>query len=184
MTESKKRETQPGMNPADYWSFAEMASRRIAEEMDDIDSVATKLIITLNRAANLVVYDLESTVHRPRGMSWAAFRVLFVVWLAGPLESGRAAKFAGMSRAAVSNLTNTLVSKDYLVKEPSEADGRTTLLRLTDAGTEYARAAFAEQNAQEARWASTLTDVEQQLLVMLLEKLISQRGKAGARLRD
>jgi len=130
MTENAGGETTQDLNRLDYWSFVELARERIVEKLDDTDPVATKLVITLNRAANLVVYDLESSVHRPRGLSWSAFRLLFVVWLAGPLESGRAAKLAGMSRAAVSNLSNTLISKGMLRKSSSGADGRTILLCL------------------------------------------------------
>ena len=58
------------------------------------------------------------------------------------------------------------------------------MLEVTDEGRDYARSAFQEQNRQEARWASALTDVEQQLLVMLLQKLMSHRKEVGARVRD
>lgn len=184
MIENAGAETAQDLSRLDYWSFVELARERIVEKLDDTDPVATKLVITLNRAANLVIYDLESSVHRPRGLSWSAFRLLFVVWLAGPLESGRAAKLAGMSRAAVSNLSNTLIGKGMLRKSSSGSDGRTILLELTDDGSAYARSAYRDQNMQEARWASALTEVEQQVLVMLLEKLMSHRKEVGARIRD
>ena len=89
-----------------------------------------------------------------------------------------------MSRAAVSNLSNTLIGKGMLRKNSSGADGRTILLELTDEGSDYARSAYRDQNMQEARWASALTEVEQQVLVMLLEKLMSHRKEVGARVRD
>jgi MarR family transcriptional regulator, negative regulator of the multidrug operon emrRAB len=177
-------ETVQNLGKLDYWSFVELARKRIVEELDDTNTEATSLIITLNRAANLVIYDLESSVHRPRGLSWSAFRLLFVVWLAGPLESGRAAKLAGMSRAAVSNLTNTLIAKGMLRKYSSGGDGRTIMLELTDEGSEYTRTAYRDQNTQEARWASALTEVEAQVLIMLLEKLMSHRKEVDARIRD
>lgn len=182
--ENESNENAPDLSSLDYWSFVELAAKRIGEEIDDTDAMASKVIITLNRAANLVVYDLESSVHRPRGLSWSAFRLLFVVWLAGPIEPGRAAKLAGMSRAAVSSLSNTLVGKGMLEKNASELDARTTLLQLTPEGKEHARTTFQEQNKQEARWVSALTDVEQQVLVMILGKLMSHRQAVGGRIRE
>ena len=44
--------------------------------------------------ANMVVYDLESTVHRPRGWSWPGFRVLFAIWLSAPVEAKKVAELA------------------------------------------------------------------------------------------
>lgn len=184
MTENTSSENPQDLGNLDYWSFVELTGKRIAEELDVEDEMASKVIITLTRAANLVVYDLESSVHRPRGMSWSAFRLLFVVWLAGPIEPGRAAKLTGMSRAAVSSLANTLIARGMMAKNASLTDGRTIMLEVTEEGRGYARSAFQEQNRQEHRWASALTDVEQQLLVMLLQKLMSHRNEVGARVRD
>lgn len=184
MSETENEEDGRDLGRLDYWSFVRLAGERLAEELDDIDAEASRVIISLNRAANLVIYDLEASVHRPRGLSWSAFRLLFVLWLAGPLEPGRAAKLVGMSRAAVSNLSNTLTTKGMLHKRPSDVDGRTILLELSEEGIAYTRTAFKEQNQQESKWASGLTDVEQKLLVMLLEKLMSHREQVGARIRD
>lgn len=184
MTENTSGENQQDLSSLDYWTFVELTGKRIAEELDVKDATASKVIITLTRAANLVVYDLESSVHRPRGVSWSAFRLLFVAWLAGPIEPGRAAKLAGMSRAAVSSLTTTLIARGMLQKSASGTDGRTIMLELTGEGRNYARSAFQEQNEQEARWASALTDVEQQLLIMLLQKLMSHRKEVGGRVRE
>lgn len=168
----------------DYWTFINLASKRLGEEVEGFESIASRMVISLNRAATLVIYDLESSVHRPRGMSWPSFRVLFVLWLAGPIEPGRAAKLIGMSRAAVSNLSATLIAKGMVNKRPSATDGRMILLQVTDEGANYARTAFLDQNLRETRWASALTDAEQQVLVMLLEKLMSHRGEIGARIRE
>src|SRR3954471_7644254 len=92
----------------DYLSFVDYAIGKTKAELPDTDPVAMRLGLTLHRLAGALVYDWESTVHRPRGLSWGGFRVLFVLWLAGPLESRHAARLAGMSRAAVSALVKTL----------------------------------------------------------------------------
>ena len=167
----------------DYWSFVELARERLNEEFPDNDATATKVILTLNRAASLVTYDLESSIHRPRGWSWSAFRMMFVLWLAGPMEPNVAANLTGMSRAAVSNLSNTLIAKELLRKDASAGDKRAVTLSLTPKGLQEIRDAFTEHNRRESRWAAVLTEVEQELLVMLLEKLMSKRGEVGAKSR-
>ena len=167
----------------DFWSFVDLAGHRLADEFGFPDRLATRLLLTLNRASAIVTYDLESTVHRPRGHSWSAFRLLFVTWLAGPLEPGRAATLAGMSRAAVSNLAKGLVADGMIVRNPGERDGRSALLSLTDRGEAAMLEIFAGQHERERRWAGVLTETEQQMLIMLLDKLIAGRHSFDARER-
>lgn len=168
----------------DYFSFVELATRRLDDEMPDNDAAANRVILTLSRAASQIVYDLEASIHRPHGRSWAGFRLMFVLWLAGPMEARLAASLAGMSRAAVSNLTSTLVVKGTLRKDPVAGDRRAINLSLTEAGFKEVRSAFQEQNRREVRWASALTSIERELLVMLLEKLMAHRDVVGARSRQ
>ena len=126
--EQGSREHESGPDDLDFWSFIELAQRRLSEEVGPEYLLATQVLLTLNRAANVVTYDLESAVHRPHGLSWSAFRLMFVVWLAGPVEPKTAARLTGMSRAAVSNLTKTLESADLLRRRPDEHDGRSVQL--------------------------------------------------------
>ncbi|TDB83775.1 MarR family transcriptional regulator [Actinomadura sp. KC216] len=168
----------------DFWSFVDLAGHRLADEFGFPHRLATRLLLTLNRASAIVTYDLESTVHRPRGHSWAAFRLLFVTWLAGPLEPGRAATLAGMSRAAVSNLAKTLVADGMLARTPGARDGRSVILSLTDDGRRAMLDIFAAQNERERQWADVLTETEQRMLIMLLDKLIAGREQFDARERS
>jgi DNA-binding MarR family transcriptional regulator len=165
----------------DFWSFVELAGGRLAEEFGFPHRLATRLLLTLNRASAIVTYDLESTVHRPRGHSWAGFRLLFVTWLAGPLEPTAAARLTGMSRAAVSNLTKPLIADGLLARTPAERDGRSVRLSLTDAGRAEMLEVFRAHNEREREWAGVLTDAEQQILVLLLNKLIAGSDRFGAR---
>ncbi|MFF4242369.1 MarR family winged helix-turn-helix transcriptional regulator [Actinomadura geliboluensis] len=167
-----------------FWTFVDLAGRRLSEEFGFPDRLATRLLLTLNRASAIVTYDLESTVHRPRGHSWAGFRLLFVTWLAGPLEPGRAATLAGMSRAAVSNLAKTLVADGMMDRTPGERDGRSVILSLTEKGRTAMLEIFAAQHERERQWAGTLTETEQRMLIMLLDKLIAGRTSFDARERS
>ncbi|MFI7483836.1 MarR family winged helix-turn-helix transcriptional regulator [Kocuria sp. M1R5S2] len=169
--------------PPDYWSFVQAAQRRISQEFPDADLDANRLFLSLNRSSSTAVYDFESTIHRPAGGTWSSFRLLLALWVSGPLSPNEAARLTGMSRAAVSNLTGTLVGKGLLRREASPDDGRSVTLRLTEDGLAKIRVAFRAQNERESQWAEALTDDEQHTLVTLLEKLMEQRERIGARAR-
>ncbi|HVV08500.1 MarR family winged helix-turn-helix transcriptional regulator [Amycolatopsis sp.] len=168
----------------DFWSFVELANSRLAGEFGFRHQLATEVLLTLNRASNIVTYDLEASVHRPRGRSWSAFRLLFVTWLAGPMEAKKAAELTGMSRAAVSNLSKSLVADGLLDRAPGAHDGRSVLLSLTEAGRAEMVETFREQNEREYEWTSVLTEAEQRILVMLLDKLITNRDQFDVRGRN
>jgi len=168
----------------DFWSFIAAANSKLAGEYGFEHQLATEVLLTLNRASNIVTYDLESSIHRPRGWSWSSFRLLFVTWLAGPIEPKRAAELSGMSRAAVSNLSKTLIADGLLVRTPDQVDGRSVRLALTDDGHTRMVESFAEQNEREQAWASVLTEPEQRILVMLLNKLITNRSQFDVRGRN
>ena len=80
--------------------------------------------------------DLESTIHKPAGWSLAGFRVMFLLWVGGPMESHEIARLAGLSRAAISSAVNTL-ERDGLVDRRRESDDRRVVtVYLTDDGAE------------------------------------------------
>ncbi|SNS92448.1 MarR family winged helix-turn-helix transcriptional regulator [Rhodococcoides kyotonense] len=168
----------------DFWSFIDTANTKLSTEYGFEHQLATEVLLTLNRASNIVTYDLEASIHRPRGWSWSSFRLLFVTWLAGPIEPKRAAELTGMSRAAVSNLSKTLIADGLLARTPDETDGRSVRLALTDDGLARMVESFAEQNERENAWASVLTEPEQRILVMLLNKLITNRSQFDVRGRN
>lgn len=156
---------------ADFLSFAEVALDTTVGRLPETDRSAMAMVLLLHRVANTVVYDLESTVHRPAGWSWSAFRLLFVLWVAGPLESSRTAALAGMSRAAVSSLAKTLAASGLLTREADERDGRAVVLALTRDGARALETAFRAHNRREAEWAALLTPEELGTLNTILTKL-------------
>ncbi|AKE91735.1 MULTISPECIES: MarR family winged helix-turn-helix transcriptional regulator [Rhodococcus] len=176
--------TEADARDLDYWSFVELANRRLSSRYGDYHEQATEVLLTLNRASDIVTYDLEAAVHRPRGRSWSAYRLMFVTWLAGPIEPKVAAKLTGMSRAAVSNLAKPLVEAGLLARTPDPEDGRSVRLSLTEAGEREIVETFRAQNEREAAWVDVLTEAEQQILVMLLNKLITKRSRFDMRDRN
>ncbi|TNC27006.1 MarR family winged helix-turn-helix transcriptional regulator [Amycolatopsis alkalitolerans] len=167
----------------DYLTFVDYAISKTTAELPEVDPVAMRLGLTLHRLTSALVYDWESTVHRPRGFSWGGFRVLFVLWLAGPLEAKRVARLSGMSRAAVSALVNTLERDGLVSRRQAEHDRRAVLLTLTDAGHEAITSAYQAHNEREQAWANALSKPERTILIGLLEKLTASSAANDAKRR-
>jgi DNA-binding MarR family transcriptional regulator len=174
-----------GSGPGDlgFWSFVDYAVDRTAERMPGIDPLAMRMVMTLHRAASMIVYDIESSVHRPRGWSWPGFRVMFALWLAAPVEARRVAELTGMSRAAVSALVATLERDGLVAKDRAPYDGRAVQLSLTAAGLDAITSDFRAHNDREQDWAAALTSDEQQTLIGLLDKLAAHSAHFAARHR-
>lgn len=149
----------------------DVAVERAHERLPQVDPEAMRLILTLYRVSNMLVYDLESVVHRPRGWSYPGFRLLFTLWIAGPMEAKRAAELSGMSRQAVSALVGTLDRDGLVSKVPDERDRRAVRLSLTAKGEEAIESAFVTHNERERLWAGALSAEERETLARLLAKL-------------
>lgn len=152
-------------------SFADQAIDEVAERLDGIDREAMELVLLLHRVTNVVVYDMESTVHRPAGWSWSAFRAVFTLWISGSLEPSRLAELSGMSRQAVSSLVKTLEADGLVARRAVDHDGRSVRLSLTPEGERRIEQVFRTHNHREQQWAATLTVDERATLTALLGKL-------------
>lgn len=171
--------TGTGGTSADgFLTFTDVALARTGERLPGTDRAAMALVLNLHRIAGSLVYDLESTVHRPAGWSWSAFRLLFTLWVAGGQEAGRAAQLCGMSRAAVSSLANTLAAGDLVRRTPAAGDRRTVHLSLTEAGADRLVAAFGIHNRRESEWAALLGADDLAALNTLLVRLARAAHRA------
>jgi DNA-binding MarR family transcriptional regulator len=153
----------------EYWSFMD----RARQKLDDRDMPSTRMLLALNRSSEVIKNALESTVHKKHGLTWQGFKFLFVLWVSGELEPHRTAELTYLRRATVSSLANALEERALITKRPSESDGRSVLLSVTGDGEELIEAVLREQQDSLTRWASPLTPTEQQILVLLLEKLLA-----------
>ncbi len=160
-----------GQHPDAFLSFADIAPDRTAARLPGTNRDAMAMVLLLYRVTSTIVYDLESTVHRPAGWSWSAFRLLFTLWVAGPQEASRAAELAGMSRAAVSSLSRTLSTAGLLERGPDERDRRGVVLSLSEDGTRRLEATLRVHNERESEWAALLTPEELDVFNTVLAKL-------------
>ena len=123
----------------------------------------------------LLVQDLEANVHRPRGLSWAGFRLLFALWVAGPLEPRGLARLSAVSRASISSVLNTLQRDGLVERRRVSADRRVVTVVLTDRGRGVVADAFREHNRREQAWLEGLTPADRERLTALLRRLLDSR---------
>ena len=173
-----------GTGELDFWSFVDYAVDRASSRLPDMDTEATRLVLMLSRAAGMLVYDLESSVHRPRGLSFPGFRVLFVLWNVGPQESRRVAELTGMSRAAVSALVKTLERDGFVQRRHLEHDRRMVELSLSERGESAIASTFAAHNQREQLWAQSLSREERETMFVLLRKIMERRSIEEVRRRS
>jgi DNA-binding MarR family transcriptional regulator len=153
-------------------AFDDLARRRVAELAPETDLDAMVVVFNLIRLANRIVFDLESSVHRRRGWSWAGFRILFTLWIAGPLEPRTLARLSAVTRASISSVLNTLERDGLVRRRRASMDRRIVTVDLTPTGRAEVAAAFRDHNARERDWTSALTGAERRELAGLLHRLL------------
>jgi len=158
-------------------SFQEHVRARIEATGAEFDIESNRLLSMLVRSSNLLVADLDSHVWRPFGVSYAGFRVLFAIWVMGPLEPRAISHLASVSRASISSVINTLERDGYVVRTRESSDRRLVTVRLSDAGVTLWWDSFRDHNAREREWAAALTTEERDQMIVLLTKLIHGRPR-------
>jgi DNA-binding MarR family transcriptional regulator len=151
----------------------ELAEERIRGVVPDADLSAFAVVFTLIRAAERATYELE-TAQRPAGWTWPGFRVLFWIWLLGPLEPRQISTLASASRASISSALNTLERNGFVARSRSSTDRRLVAVELTERGAERITAAFEATNARERDLAATYSAEERRTLVELLSRLLDR----------
>lgn len=157
--------------PSSPAGVLELAQERIRGVVPDADLSAFAVAFTLIRAAERLTYELE-TAQRPMGWTWPGFRVLFWIWLLGPLEPRQIARFASASRASISSALNTLERNGFVVRSRGSSDRRLVTVELTQRGAERMTEAFAATNRREQELVAGFSATERRTLADLLGRLL------------
>jgi len=152
--------------------FLDQATERVAAAYDDVDLDLFRLSFALTRSANRFSRHVESSVHRPRNLTTAGFRILFTVWACGPLAAHRIAVLAGLSRASVSSAVNTLERDGHVVRSREHDDRRLVTVSLTPTGEDAVHDAYAGQHEVEHDLYAALGAGDREVLARLLESLL------------
>lgn len=161
-------------------TFERQALARLAEEAEtEVDPAVFAATFDLFRVANRLMNDFETAVHRPLGMSWAGFRVLFCTWIEEEVEPRELARLCAVSRGTVSSVLNTLEREGLVRRRRQSADRRVVTVTITEKGRGRVKEAFQRQHAREHQW---LADLDRQTvtdLVALLRHLLELPRPGG-----
>jgi DNA-binding MarR family transcriptional regulator len=155
--------------------FEALARERVAEFAPETDLDILGATFDLVRVSNQLVNDLETNVHRPLGWSWAGFRIMFTVLVTGPLEPGQIARLAGVTRASISAVLNTLERDGFVTRVRKSRDRRVVTIVLTDLGTNAVIEGYRRQHEVERAWMQALTETQRTRLNAALRQLLEKR---------
>jgi len=173
----KNGKTAPRGGPATFEDLARSTAQALGPDVDfDVLTAALNII----RISSLLTQDLESRVHRPSGSTWAGFRVMFAVLVKGGAEPREVARLAGVSRASVSSVLNTLERDGLVERKKSSADRRVVTVRLTERGRRATIEAFRGNHEVEKAWLAPLKRSEVEALNVLLHRIHSPARSKSA----
>src|SRR3984957_14069756 len=105
---------------------------RIGEQ--ELDFAAMAAVSNIYRAANAIRHQLEQQVLADEDLSWAAFTVLFVLWIWGDQQTRYLAAEAGVTKGTLTGVLKTLEKRDLIRRRAHAGDGRLVLVSLEPAG--------------------------------------------------
>jgi MarR family transcriptional regulator, organic hydroperoxide resistance regulator len=150
------------------------AERDIRGRIGDqpLDFAAMAAVSNIYRAANVVRNHMEQKVLVDEDLSWAAFTVLFVLWIWGDQQTRYLAAEAGVTKGTLTGVLKTLEKRGLARRRGHEGDGRLVLVGLEPKGVEVIERLFPAFNAGETLVSSGLSDDEKTQLAALLRKII------------
>ncbi len=166
-----------------------------AKEFPDLDPSAVEAFLHLLRTGDEVFGITErNLIHR--GMSPGRFGVLMLLWRGaqtqdstatpaadcgvGPRTPAGLADAAGVTRATMTGLIDTLERDGYVKREPDPHDRRMMLVSLTPVATEFLRDFMPGHFRTIAAIMSHLSEPERKTLVRLLGKISSRAVVSAA----
>jgi DNA-binding MarR family transcriptional regulator len=150
------------------------AEQDIRRQIGDspLDFAAMAAVSNIYRAANAIRHQMERDVLAEAELSWAAFTVLFVLWIWGDQQTRHLAAEAGVTKGTLTGVLKTLEKRGLARRHAHDVDGRLVLVSLEPAGRDVIERLFPAFNEGEAQVSSPLTDEEKEQLATLLRKII------------
>ena len=148
---------------------------RAAEKYPTLNPTASEAFLHLLRTGDMV-FSAEAGFLAQHGISQGRFTVLMLLNCCSeePCTPANLAARAGVTRAAMTGLVDTLERDGIVTREPDPTDRRSILVRLTPAGVALLEKMLPDYFACVAAIMQPLRPPERKQLVALLEKL--QRG--------
>ena len=163
-----------------------------AKEFPDLDPSATEAFLHLLRTGD-EAYELTDINLTEHNISHGRFCVLMLLWrgvqpraakllgaddsMAGPRTPAELADAAGVTRATMTGLIDTLERDGFVKREPDPLDRRMMSVRLTPTGERFLHEFLPGHFKVVTELMSPLTEAERKTLVRLLGK-VQQRATA------
>src|SRR5579859_3441967 len=159
---------------ADSASDLVQAERDIRARIGDhpLDFAAMAAVSNIYRAANVIRNHMEREVLADEALSWAAFTVLFVLWIWGDQQTRHLAEEAGVTKGTLTGVLKTLEKRGLARRRGHDEDGRLVLVSLEPKGQEIIERLFPAFNAGEALVSASLSERDKNQLAALLRKII------------
>ncbi len=165
-------------------SFNEKGSL-LPEEIDTINLLTKLPIHSLNLEAIAVVTNIyriaqglrnkmEREVLSEYGLSWTSFSILYDLWIWESVETKKLAESAGVSKATISNITNTLERKELCYRKVDKRDRRITYVVLNEKGKKVMEELYPRFHVGEVDIVSSLSEDEQRSISSLLRRVIKE----------
>ncbi|HUJ42991.1 MAG TPA: MarR family transcriptional regulator [Opitutaceae bacterium] len=166
-----------------------------AKQFPDLDPWSCAVFLHLLRAGDEVFGVAERNLAQ-HDISPGRFGVLMLLWhggrdrasapatngsgLSGPRTPAELADAAGVTRATMTGLIDTLERDGFVKRVPDPADRRMLSVVLTAKATRFLRELLPGHFQLMAALTGTLSEPERQTLVRLLNKLIEQAATISA----
>jgi DNA-binding MarR family transcriptional regulator len=145
---------------------------------DGVFTGATEAVLHLHRAANAVRQHVEQEVLRPKQLTWTGFVVLRTVWAARRIETRHVAEQAGISKATLTGVVDTLSGRGLMKRTNHPDDGRLVLLQLTRKGHRLIRELLPESQTAESYALSCLDAAELARITAALRGLVDHLDRS------
>ncbi len=155
-----------------------------SQQFPDLDPSACEAYLHLLRAADEVFHAREAHLSS-HGLSQGRFTVLMLLLdktknSPAPQTPAELADSAGVTRATMTGLIDTLERDGLVSREPDSADRRMMAVHLTPRGEEVLRAVLPGHFQRVAALMGLLPESERKLLVRLLNKVVRQAAELRA----
>lgn len=158
-------------------------SRNHAVDRLPSEHTADDALSHLHRAANAIRQHLEQAVLRHVGLTWTGFVVLRAIHPTGRIETRHAAEHAGISKATLSGVADTLVRRGLVRRVGHPTDRRLVLLELTEPGRELVCGLLPAVGDEEVFTVARSQTEQLRQLSSVLRGLIEHLGTDEARHR-
>ena len=150
------------------------AERDIRGRIGDqkLDFAAMAAVSNIYRAANVIRNHMERNVLSGEDLSWAAFTVLFVLWIWGEQQTRDLAAEAGVTKGTLTGVLKTLEKRGLARRRAHESDRRLVMVSLEPKGLGVIERLFPAFNMGEAFVSASLSEPEKDQLASLLRTII------------